>query len=78
MVHYIFVVVFFSFDSVLDETDRPNGECMTYKIFYFLEDDTVAVKELKENRQGRDHFPMLLKRTQLPKNWKQRPGICFI
>lgn len=59
----------------MDETDRPSGECMTYKIFYFLEDDTVSVKELKENREGRDYFPMLLKRTKLPKNWKQRPGL---
>lgn len=47
---------------------------MTYKLFYFLEDDTIAVRELKENREGRDHFPMLLKRTKLAKNWKKQPG----
>lgn len=46
---------------------------MSYKLYYFLENDTIAVRELKENREGRDHFPMLLKRTKLPKNWKQRP-----
>lgn len=43
-------------------------------MFYFLEDDTVAVKELKENREGRDYFPMLLKRTKLPINWKEVAG----
>lgn len=57
----------------MDETDLPNGECMTYKLFYYLEDDTVAIKELKENREGRDHFPMLLRKTKLPKNWKRQP-----
>lgn len=65
-----------TFDAVLDETDRPGGECMTYKVFYFLEDDTIAVKELKENQEGRDRFPMLVKRMRLPRNWKQRPGEC--
>lgn len=46
---------------------------MSFKLFYYLEDDTVAIKELKENRDGRDHFPMLLKKTKLPKNWKRKP-----
>lgn len=64
---------YLSFDCVLDETDRDFGECMTYKIFYFLEDDTVSIKELKENMEGRDRFPMLLRRTKLPKNWKRQP-----
>lgn len=59
---------------MLDETDRPNGEVLTYKMYYFLEDDTVAVKELKENQEGRDHFPMFIKRTKLPRNWKHQPG----
>lgn len=63
-----------SFDCVLDETDLPCGECMTFKMYYYLEDDTVAIKELKENREGRDHFPMLLRKTKLPKNWQRRPG----
>lgn len=47
---------------------------MTYKLFYYLEDDTVAVKELKENREGRYHFPMLMKRMRLPKNWNKPPA----
>lgn len=57
----------------MDDSDDPNGEFMSYKLFYYLEDDTVAVKELKENREGRFHFPMLMKRTKLPKNFKDRP-----
>lgn len=47
---------------------------MTYKLFYFLEDDTVSIKELKENQEGRDYFPMMLRKQKLPKNWKDKPG----
>ncbi|XP_037039126.1 EF-hand domain-containing protein 1-like [Bradysia coprophila] len=63
-----------SFDCVLDESDRPHGECITYKMYYYLEDDTVAIKELKENQEGRDHFPMFMKRTKLPRDWKRQPA----
>jgi DUF1126 PH-like domain len=62
-----------SFDSVLDETDRPGGELITFKLYFYLEDDTVAIKELPENQQGRDGFSLLLKRTKLPKNWQKKP-----
>lgn len=62
-----------SFDCVLDETDQPGGELITFKMFFFLEDDTVAIKELPENQQGRDCFALLLKRTKLPKNWQKKP-----
>jgi len=58
---------------VLDETDRPGGELISFKLYYYLEDDTVAIKELPENQQGRDNFPLLLKRTKLPKNWQKKP-----
>lgn len=51
----------------MDDTSDPNSELMTFKLFYYLEDDTIAVKELKENREGRYPFPMLIKRTKLPK-----------
>ncbi|XP_058824044.1 EF-hand domain-containing protein 1-like [Topomyia yanbarensis] len=69
------------FDCLLDESDRPGGERMTYKLFYYLEDDTVSIKELKENQVGRDYFPMLLRKQKLPKNWKEKPvtypAICL-
>lgn len=56
------------FDCVLDETDRPGGDLISFKLLYYLEDDTICIKELPENQQGRDHFPKLLKRTKIPKN----------
>lgn len=62
-----------SFDCVLDETDQPGGELITFKMYYYLEDDTIAIKELAENQQGRDGFSLLLKRTKLPKNWQKKP-----
>jgi EF-hand domain-containing protein 1 len=62
------------FDCVLDETDRPGGELISFKMYFYLEDDTVAIKELPENQQGRDGFALLLKRTKLPKNWQKKPA----
>jgi hypothetical protein len=45
---------------------------ITFKLYYYLEDDTIAIKESPS--QGRDGFPMLLKRTKLPKNWQKKPA----
>lgn len=58
----------------MDETERPGGEMITFKLYYYLEDDTIAIKELPENQQGRDGFPLLLKRTKVPKNWQKKPA----
>jgi EF-hand domain-containing protein 1 len=66
-----------TFDCMLDETDRPGGELISFKLYYYLEDDSVAIKELPENQQGRDGFAMLLKRTKLPKNWQKKPADVF-
>lgn len=58
----------YRFDVLMDDTYKPAGEILTFKLYYFLEDDTIAIKELKENREGRDYFPMYLKRTKIRKN----------
>uniref|UniRef100_A0A336KAY4 CSON006811 protein n=1 Tax=Culicoides sonorensis TaxID=179676 RepID=A0A336KAY4_CULSO len=62
------------FDCVLYENDKTSNQYITYKLFYYLEDDTIAIKELKENREGRYHFSMMMSRNRLPKNWKQLPS----
>jgi EF-hand domain-containing protein 1 len=59
---------------VLDDTNCVGGDLISFKLFYYLEDDTVCIKELPENQQGRDHFPKLLKRTKLPKNPLKKPS----
>ena len=56
---------FYRFVCVRQEKDVPFWDQSVCKLFYFLEDDSVAVKELKEERGGRDHVSMLLKRTKL-------------
>lgn len=53
------------------------GDILTFKLYYFLEDDTIAIRELKENNQGRDYFPMYLRRTKLRKNNGSISGIKF-
>lgn len=73
--NYVEINILTRFDCILDETDQECGGTMTYQLFYFLQDDTVSIKELPENQEGRDHFPMLLRKTKLPKNWKAKPSL---
>ncbi|CAH2068628.1 unnamed protein product, partial [Iphiclides podalirius] len=62
-----------TFNVVWDDRDSVSGELGEYKLFYFLQDDTIAVKELHDGRGGKDPFPMLLKKMKLPKKWKEKP-----
>ncbi|XP_022820957.1 EF-hand domain-containing protein 1-like [Spodoptera litura] len=62
-----------SFDVVWDDRDSAFGELKDYKLLYFLQDDTIAVKEIHDGKGGKDPFPMLLKKTKLPKKWKEKP-----
>ncbi|XP_063223863.1 EF-hand domain-containing protein 1-like isoform X2 [Bacillus rossius redtenbacheri] len=54
----------------------PTGcsELAPYVIYYFLADDTVQVQEVRSDNDGRDPFPLLLRKTKLPKNWKDLPA----
>ncbi|XP_017777691.1 PREDICTED: EF-hand domain-containing protein 1-like [Nicrophorus vespilloides] len=61
------------FDAMWDDRDSEYGEIRPYEILYFLADDTVAVKEVMQNNEGRDPFPQLLRKTKLPKIWTERP-----
>ncbi|KAJ9588707.1 hypothetical protein L9F63_017999 [Diploptera punctata] len=44
-----------------------------YVIYYYLADDTVEVQEIHEKNDGRDPFPLLLKKMKLPRDWKDKP-----
>lgn len=35
------------------------------------------MQELHDGRGGKDPFPLLLKKTKLPKKWKEKPGKIF-
>ncbi|XP_047536676.1 EF-hand domain-containing protein 1-like [Vanessa atalanta] len=63
-----------TFNVVWDNRDAEYGELTEYKMFYFLQDDTIAVKEIHDGRGGKDPFPLLLKKRKLPKVWKERPS----
>lgn len=45
-----------------------------YQIMYFLTDDTIAVREVHQPNDGKDPTALLLKRTKVPKNWKDMPS----
>ncbi|XP_050673267.1 EF-hand domain-containing protein 1-like [Leptidea sinapis] len=62
-----------SFNVAWDNRDSENGELTEYKMMYFLQDDTIAIKELHDDRGGKDPFPLLLKKRKVPKKWKERP-----
>ncbi|XP_037300618.1 EF-hand domain-containing protein 1 [Manduca sexta] len=62
-----------AFDVVWDDRESENGELANYKLLYFLQDDTIAIKELHDGKGGKDPFPLLLKKTKLPKKWKEKP-----
>jgi len=47
----------------------PNGKEHQFTVLYFLADDTVEVRTVKERNAGRDDYPCLLRRCKLPKAW---------
>lgn len=61
------MLVLFRFSAVWDDRENEYGELMKYEILYFLADDTVSVKEIHEKNDGRDPYPLLLRKTKLPK-----------
>lgn len=55
-----------SFGVVWDDRTLEGG-LKFYTLNFFLADDTVEVKELNEQNSGKDSFPLLLRRSKLPK-----------
>ncbi|XP_066451391.1 EF-hand domain-containing protein 1 [Eleutherodactylus coqui] len=58
------------FFSLWDDSDSMFGETRPVIIHYYLVDDTVEVREVHERNDGRDPFPVLMKRQRLPKSMK--------
>ncbi|KAM5164320.1 EF-hand domain-containing protein 1 [Mantella aurantiaca] len=56
------------FFSVWDDSGSMFGEERPVIIHYYLVDDTVEVREVHERNDGRDPFPVLMKRQRLPKS----------
>ncbi|XP_015271154.1 PREDICTED: EF-hand domain-containing protein 1 [Gekko japonicus] len=55
------------FYAIWDDTVNMFGESRRFIIHYYLADDTVEVRECHERNNGRDPFPVLIKRQRLPK-----------
>jgi len=52
------------------DDDKMYGERKPYIVHYYLADDTIEINEIQTPNNGRDPFPLLLKRGKLPKNWQ--------
>ncbi|XP_074905051.1 EF-hand domain-containing protein 1 [Buteo buteo] len=57
------------FYAMWGDTDSIFGENRTYIIHYYLADDTVEVREVYKQNDGRHPFPILIKRQRLPKTF---------
>jgi len=56
------------FYALWDDKDEMFGEIRKYLIHYFLVDDSVEIRECHQPNDGRDPFPILLRRGKLPKS----------
>lgn len=57
------------FYAMWDDTNSMFGENRPYIIHYYLADDTVEVREVHKPNDGRDPFPVFIKRQRLPKTF---------
>ncbi|NXP48656.1 EFHC1 protein, partial [Heliornis fulica] len=57
------------FYAMWDDTDSVFGESRPCIIHYYLVDDTVEVREVCKQNDGRHLFPKLIKRQRLPKTF---------
>lgn len=51
-----------------DDRSQAYGEIRPFIIQYYLVDDTMEVREVHKPNDGRDPFPVLIKRQKIPKN----------
>jgi hypothetical protein len=51
------------------------SEDLPFIVHYYLADDTIEIREVHFPNNGRDQFPLLLKRQKLPKTFGvNQPG----
>ncbi|EGD76494.1 EFHC1 protein [Salpingoeca rosetta] len=61
------------FYCVWDDRANLYGELRPFTLLYFLVDDTIEIREQHQPNDGRDNFPLLLRRQRVPKNPKNIP-----
>ena len=68
------------FNAVYDDRDSLFGDLRLFIIHYFVVDDTLEIREVYAKNDGRDPFPVLLRRQRVPQdrysNWL-RPPLIF-
>ncbi|KAJ7421287.1 EF-hand domain-containing protein 1 [Willisornis vidua] len=65
------------FYAIWDDTNHPFGDQHRCIIHYFLADDTVEVREVYSKNDGRDPFPVLMKRQRLPKTLADKKNFAI-
>ncbi|ELU05830.1 hypothetical protein CAPTEDRAFT_167243 [Capitella teleta] len=56
------------FYAVWDDRDSMFGELRKFIIHYYLNNDTLEIREVHSANDGRDPFPILIARQKVPKN----------
>jgi len=56
------------FFCIWDDRDSMFGEMRPFILHYFLVDDTIEIREVHKANDGRDPFPVLVRRQRLPKD----------
>lgn len=64
------------FKAIWDDRDSEYGEVRKYEVLYILATDNVVVKEVHDKNDGRDPYPLLLRKTKLPKVGSLQPERC--
>ena len=54
------------FYAIWDDRDQMFGEARPFVIHYYLVDDTMEVREVRQPNDGRDPFPLLIRRGKVP------------
>lgn len=65
------------FYAVWDSRDRLYGDRRPYIVHMYLENSTVEILEVNEPNSGRDPFPLLLRRSLLPKQDASRLDVTI-
>ena len=65
------------FYCIWDDRESLHGEKRHFTLLYFLVDDTVEIRERHTANNGRDSFPILLRRQRVPRNHKAVKARAF-
>ncbi|EDV19218.1 EF-hand domain-containing protein 1 [Trichoplax sp. H2] len=62
------------FFCIWDDRDNMFGELRPFVLHYYLVDDTIEIREVRQQNSGRDPFPSLMSRQKIPLNRNSIPS----